>query len=345
MSAPNAAAEGEIIERADQHAEPRSLEIALLVLLAVLWGIPFALTKLTLQTIPPFTAVTARVALAAATLWVIVLASGSRIPTDATFIRRLSIQALVGCLIPYMLVTLGQQSVASGLAAVLNSTSPLFVCVITLAWTRHESMSFLRILGVTVGLGGAVTMAGAGALNGLAREVLGQSLILAATVSLAVGAIHARRFDHVAPEVTAAGMLTSSAVMLVPLCLLIEGPLRSTPSAGSLTALLVQAVVSTAFGFALYFRLTRTIGSMGTATVGYLKPGVGVFLGCAVMGEPFTWTLGLGLIAVVLGVAAITWRGQKPQSRTHVIRSLAAPYALLRHVLRRPVSFPNAANG
>ena len=93
--------------------------------------------------------------------------------------------------------------------------------------------------------------------------------------------------------------------MLVPLCFLVEAPLNSAPSAASLAALLVNALAATALGFVVYFRLIRTIGSMGTASVSYLKPAIGVLIGCALMGESLTWTMAVGLIAIVIGVAGI----------------------------------------
>jgi drug/metabolite transporter (DMT)-like permease len=158
---------------------------------------------------------------------------------------------------------------------------------------------------VTLGLGGVVMIAGATALVGLGREMAGQSAIILATLSSAASAIHGRRFAAVAPEIAAAGTLTSAAVVLVPLSFFVETPLNSAPSAASLAALLANAVVATALGFVVYFHLIRTIGSMGTASVGYLKPAVGVLIGCALMGESLTWTAAGGLIAILIGVAAI----------------------------------------
>jgi drug/metabolite transporter (DMT)-like permease len=298
---------------ADVRARSASLELGLLALLGVLWGTPYALTKIALETIPPLTLVAARVALAAAVLWAVVFALRRHVPVRPAFLRPLFVQ---GCLTltSYTLITMGQQTVDSALAAVLNSTAPLFVCLITLVWTRHEPITPGRLLGVMIGLGGIVLIAGVGALNGLGRETIGQAAIVVATLLIALSAIHGRRFAAVAPEVTAAGVLTWSAVVLVPLCFLVEAPLSSTPSAASILALLGNAVVATAFGFVLYFRLVRTVGSMGIASVGYIKIGVGVIIGCALLGEPFTWTLAVGLAAVVVGVAAINRYGSVPES-------------------------------
>jgi drug/metabolite transporter (DMT)-like permease len=203
------------------------------------------------------------------------------------------------------LITYGQQSVDSALTAILNSTAPLFVCLISVAWTRHESMTFGRLVGVAIGLGGVVVIAGASALVGIGRSSAGQTAIVLASVSSAVSVIYGRRFAALAPEVTAAGTLTCAALVLVPICFLVESPLDCAPSAAAMGALLTNAVVATAFGFVVYFRLIRTIGSMATASVGYLKPAFGVLIGCAVMGESLTWTAATGLAAILLGVTAI----------------------------------------
>jgi drug/metabolite transporter (DMT)-like permease len=281
------------------------LEIGLLLLLGLLWGMPYALTKIALTTIPPVTLVAARVLLAAGVLWVIVLFMGCKMPKRRDFVARLFIQGCVACVIPYTLIAFGQQSVDSALAGILNSTTPLFVCLISFVWTRHEPLTVARLFGVTLGLGGVVMIAGATALVGLGREMAGQLAIILATLSSAASAIHGRRFAAVAPEIAAAGTLTSAAVVLVPLSFFMETPLNFAPSAASLAALLANAVVATALGFVVYFHLIRTIGSMGTASVGYLKPAVGVLIGCALMGESLTWTAAGGLIAILIGVAAI----------------------------------------
>jgi drug/metabolite transporter (DMT)-like permease len=280
-------------------------EFGLLVLLGILWGIPYALTRISLSTIPPMTLVAARVSIAAATLWIIVAILGYKIPERRDFIARLFVQGCIGCSLPYTLIAIGQQSVDSALAAILNSTTPIFVCLITVSGTRHEPITLGRLLGMTVGLGGVIVIAGANALVGLGQATAGQWAIILATISSAIGVIHGRRFAPVAPEVAAAGTLTCAAIVLVPLSFVIEVPLHCVPSAGSIIALLINAVVATAFGFVVYFRLIRTIGSMGTASVGYLKPAVGVLIGCVLMGESFTWATATGLVAILFGVAAV----------------------------------------
>ncbi len=287
----------------DKIAAPR--EIVLLFLLGILWGVPFALTKLSLETIPPVTVTAARVLLAAVALWIVVVVLKRKVPRQPDIVFRIFVQAFVSCVIPYTLIALGQRSVDSGLASILNSSTPLFVYLISVLWTHHERISLGRLSGAVVGLGGVVLVVGTSALLGMSGELTGQTAIVLATFSSALSVIHGRRFANVAPEIVAAGTLTCAALVLVPLSLLIDQPWHVQPSVRSLAALSANALLATAIGFILYFRLIRTIGSMSTSSTSYLKPVVSVLIGCTLLSEPFTWALAVGLVTVFFGVAAI----------------------------------------
>jgi drug/metabolite transporter (DMT)-like permease len=284
------------------------LDYIFLILLGIILGTPYALTKIALTTIPPIMMVAARVSLAAVVLWIFVFALRRNWPKQKDLMVRLLVQACLACILPYILLAFGQRSVDSALAAILNSTTPLFVCLISLLWTRNEVWTLGRLFGVFIGLVGVVMIAGLDALPGMGRSAFGQTTIILATVASAASVIHGRRFVDVAPEITAAGTLTFAAIILVPISFVVETPLRSAPSSASMIALLVNAIVATGFGSVIYFRLIRTIGSMGTASTSYLKPAVGVLIGCTFMGEPLTWTAVIGLIAILLGVVAINQR-------------------------------------
>ena len=281
------------------------LELGLVLLLGLLWGSPYALTKISLETIPPITLVAARVSLAATALWLIAFSRGYRAPKERRVVRLLFVQGVITCVVPYTLIAFGQQTVESGLAAILNSTTPLFVCIIGVLWTHHEPVTSSKVFGAAVGFSGVIAIAGASALFGLGDHAIGQAAIILATISSAFSVIHGRRFVGMAPEVVAAGMLTAAAITLVPLSLIFESPWHISPSAPSVVALLINAIVATALGFAIYFRLIRTVGSLATASVGYLKPAVGVLIGCLILGEPFTTVMALGLFGILLGVAII----------------------------------------
>src|SRR5262245_39220790 len=144
-----------------------SLNLGLLLLLGLLWGMPYALTKATLATIPPLMAVAARVALAAAVLWIVVWIVGRKQPQRLDCIPRLFVQGSVACLIPHTLIAFGQQTVDSALAAILNSMTPFFVCIIGVAYVQQERLTAGRWFGASVGLVGVVLVAGVNALAGI----------------------------------------------------------------------------------------------------------------------------------------------------------------------------------
>lgn len=284
----------------------------LVLLLGLLWGIPYALTKMTLLSIPPLTAAAARVLLAALVLWLAAVPALRGFSWSTAVIVRMGIMGLLVGVIPYGLVTYGQQSVGSGLASILNSSTPLFVCLMAMA--RSEQQGLNRILGAVIGIGGVAVVSGVSHLQGLGEEVTGQVAIIAATVSSAAGVIYGRHLAKWPAEVAAAGMLTAAAAVLLPVCLVVERPWLIQPSFPSMAALAANAVVATACGFMLYFRLIRRIGSVGTASASYVKPAIGAVIGCTLLGEPLTWTLAIGLAAVLAGVALINHKPQRPSA-------------------------------
>ena len=123
-------------EGCDRKADWR--EACLLLFLGLLWGMPYALTKVSLTTIPPVSLVAARVGLAAATLWLFVILRRRRVSIRREFVRGIALQGAFTCIIPYTLITLGQQTVDSALAAILNSATPLFVCLASMVWIGKE---------------------------------------------------------------------------------------------------------------------------------------------------------------------------------------------------------------
>lgn len=280
-------------------------ELALLALLALCWGASYTMTKIAVHDLPPFTLIAARVTIAAAFLSVVMVASGVSLPRDGTTWRRLFIQAFFNSIGAWTILAWGQRHIDSGLASVLNSTSPIFVFFITWLITRHENVSLLKLGGALLGLGGVILIVGTGALKGLGAQVAGELAALFAAVLYACAAIHGKRFSHLPSVVTATGTMVCASVTLVPLALLIEAPWRLQPSTPALLATVGLGVFSTGLAFLIYFRLIHTLGSMGVASQSYLRAGVGVGLGIMLLGERITPLVGLGLVAALLGVAAI----------------------------------------
>jgi len=281
-------------------------ELALLLLLATLWGASYTFIKLGVATIAPITLIAARTAIAGLLLLVIMRWRGVMMPRDAATWRRFLLQACLNSVIPWTLLAWGERSVDAGLATILNSASPIFTFLLTAAVTRHESASPRKLFGVVAGMAGICLIIGIGAFDAIGVGLVAELAIVAAAICYACAAIFGRSFKGLDPMAPAAGSLLAGAAFLIPASLVMERPWTMAPSAVSVMALIALAVVSTALAFVIYFRLIQTLGSVGTTAQAYLRVPIGVAIGVAVLGERLSPTAWIGLACVVAGVAAMT---------------------------------------
>src|SRR5215212_4847940 len=142
------------------------VEWALLLVLALLWGGSFFFSKIAVGELPPLTVVLCRVALAALALNVVVLLSGRRLPVDPRLWGAFFVMGLLNNVIPFSLIFWGQTQITSGLAAILNATTPLFTVLVAHVATKDEKLSAARLLGVFAGVMGVAVMIGPGAFAG-----------------------------------------------------------------------------------------------------------------------------------------------------------------------------------
>ncbi|HMA15124.1 MAG TPA: EamA family transporter [Kiloniellaceae bacterium] len=284
---------------------PLARELLLLGLLALLWGSSYLLIRVALESLPPVTLIALRVGLAALVLLAVVRWQGHRLPRDPALWRQLFVQSLLNATAAWTLLAWGQQYVDSGLAGVLNSTSPIFVFFITLLVTRHEALSPLKLIGALLGVAGVTLIIGVEVLGGLGRAAAAQIAVLLGAFLYGCAAVNGKRFSALPPTVTAAAVMLCATAVLLPAALVLDRPWALRPSALSLAAAAALALFCTALALLLYFRLVRTLGSLGVASQAYLRAGVSVMLGILLLGESFRPEVGLGLAAVILGVAAI----------------------------------------
>ena len=282
------------------------VELALLLLLATLWGGSYTFIKLGVATIPPITLIAGRTLIAGVLLLMVMAWRGVRLPRDAATWRRFLFQACLNSVIPWTLIAWAERSVDAGLATILNSTSPIFTFFLTLTVAQHDKPSVRKLLGVAAGMAGICLIVGVQAFGGLGEQLVAQIAIVAATICYAGAAVFSRGFKGLDPMAPAAGSLLCGAVVLVPVSLVVERPWTLTPSGLSVLALLGLAVFSTAIAFAIYFRLIQTLGSVGTTAQAYLRVPIGVALGVLLLGESLSPTAWIGLACVVAGVAAMT---------------------------------------
>jgi drug/metabolite transporter (DMT)-like permease len=199
-------------------------EWALLLALSVLWGGSYFFIGVAVKELPPLTLMMLRVAIAALILHVIVRAMGQWMPRDPKVWLAFAGMGLLNNAIPQSLIVWGQTQIPSGLASILNATTPLFGVVVAHFFTSDEKMTGKKLIGVIVGFIGAAVMVGPEALQGLGTNVWAQVAILLASAFYGISGVYGRRFKQmgVTPMMTATGQLTASTLMLTPVALLVD---------------------------------------------------------------------------------------------------------------------------
>jgi drug/metabolite transporter (DMT)-like permease len=209
---------------------------------------------------------------------------------------------------PHSLIVWGQQYIASGLAAILVSTTPLFSVVLTHFWSHEERITPNRVTGVLLGVCGVIVLIGPEALRGLGHHGLGQLAILGAALSYACGGIYGRRFKALSPVVTSAGQLAGTMVLVLPLALGWERPWTLQPSLVVWGAMLGLALLSTAAASLIFFRLLAVAGVTNVMLVNFLVPVSAILLGMLALGEWPNGTVFAGMALIFTGLLTMDGR-------------------------------------
>lgn len=288
-----------------------ALDWATLIALSLLWGGSFFFNQVAVAEIPVFSVVVGRVALAAVILHAVVRLVGLAMPTDLKVWLAFLGMGLLNNAIPFSLIVWGQTQIGSGLASILNATTPLFGVLVAHRFTVDEKITPARLAGVLVGLAGVAVMLGVEALGTLGTSLAAQLACLSAAVSYAAAGVFGRRFRAlgVPPLATATGQVTASSVLLLPLMLAVDRPWQmDLPGGEALAALVGLAALSTALAYILYFRLLASAGATNLLLVTFLIPVSAIALGVLVLGERLLAVHLAGMALIGLGLALIDGR-------------------------------------
>jgi drug/metabolite transporter (DMT)-like permease len=275
--------------------------------LAILWGVSFFFSKVALAELPPFTLVLGRFGIAALALLLAARLGGHRMPRAPRVWAGFFVLGALNSFIPFGLIAWGQVQLTSGLASILNATTPLFTALVAHAW-GDERLTSNRLAGVLVGLAGVCVLIGPGALGHLGAHTLAELAILGAAVSYGFAGTYGRRFRAMPPVVAVAGMMTTAALMALPVALVADRPWTLGVGARTWGALLGLALLSTALGFVIYFRVLATAGATNVMLVTLLMPIVALLLGALILGEAVAGTALVGMALVFAGLLAIDGR-------------------------------------
>jgi len=288
-----------------------------LALLSLIWGGSFLSIRIALDTIGPLTVVAHRVGWATLILWTYVVIRRFAVPRDLRFVGACLGMGLLNNVIPFSLMAWGQLHIETGLTSILNASTAVFGVLAAAVFFSDETLTRNRLIGVCLGFAGAATAIGPAALLDVDLRSLGQLAILGGTLSYALGGVWARKWlSGVRPEVAAAGMLAGASVVMLPVAMLVEGPIRFDLPVATWGAIGYYAVAATAFAYLLYYRVLAMAGSGNLMLVTLLIAPVAILLGAAVLGEQLPPRAFAGFALLGTGLWVLNTSGRRASAAT-----------------------------
>ena len=284
---------------------------ALLFLLSVLWGGSFFFVAVAVEELPPLTVVALRTGIAALALVVILRLRREAFTFAKGAIGAFFVMGFLNNLAPFSLLFWAQTMIPSGLASILNATTPIFSIMVAHFLLVDERMAANKAIGILFGFLGVVVLLGGDLLNGASIASLGMLACLGAALAYGFAGVYGRRFkamDLTATQV-AFGQLVATTLMMVPIISIIDRPWTlPMPGLAVIASVLALAIVSTALAYVIFFRILASAGAVNVALVTLLVPVSAILLGTLILGEELAGRhyVGMGLIGI--GLLAIDGR-------------------------------------
>ncbi len=278
----------------------------MLLFLAMVWGSSFPFLKIVIESYSPIVTIALRLTISAIAMTAFIYAIGLRIPTDLNVWRHYCVVAVVGNIVPFFLITWGEQHISAALASVLMGLIPLATLISAHLLTDDEKMTVTKLVGVVLGGGGVVILIGVDALQDFGTHIWAQLAVIVAACCYGISSVYVRRSKITVhnPLANAAGILICSSVLSMPIALIVDHPSQWTFNLRSLSALMILALICTCFAYFLLYNLLAQVGATFTSFNNYLVPVFGMIISVILLGDtisPSTYTaLTLIFIGLVL---------------------------------------------
>ncbi|WP_375596119.1 DMT family transporter [Algihabitans albus] len=284
---------------------------ALLFLLSILWGGSFFFAAVAVRELPPLTVVALRTGIAALVLIAVLRLRDEPLPFVKGAVAAFCVMGLLNNLLPFSLLFWAQTTIPSGLASILNATTPIFSIVVAHLLLADERLAMNKAVGILFGFLGVVVLLGGDVLKGADIATLGMLACLGAAVAYGFAGVYGRRFKAMALSATqvAFGQLAATTVMMLPIVALIDKPWDLVPPSWPVVAsVLALAIVSTALAYVIFFRILASAGAVNVALVTLLVPVSAILLGSLILNEELTLRHYAGMALIALGLLAIDGR-------------------------------------
>jgi drug/metabolite transporter (DMT)-like permease len=284
----------------------RSTPVEWLVFLAlgIAWGSSYLFIKIGVETLTPFTLVASRLAIGAGVLAVAMAVTRQALPSNRSAYLHLLVVAMLGVVIPFFLITWGEQSIDSGLASILNGTVPLFAIVMAAMVLPDEPITVNRLVGLLIGFVGVVVLTSPALRSSSGSSLQGEIALIGASISYGATGVYARRnVRDVAPLPSAFLEVGFAFLITIVAAFVLEDPLATNVQASTVLSIVWLGLIGSGLAFMAFFFLLGRWGATRTAVVAYLIPVVGVILGVLVRGEVVTPPVLAGMVLIIGGVA------------------------------------------
>ncbi|MFT7836499.1 DMT family transporter [Saccharothrix sp. BKS2] len=271
--------------------------------LALLWGSSFLWIKIALTGLSPVQIAFARSLLGALVLLVVLRVSGQRLPPDRRSRLHLLVAAVFGSAVPFALFAVGEQTVDSGVAGVLNATTPLWALGLGLALGTERQRNPARLVGLALGFVGVLLIFAPWERAGLASWGALACLLAAASYAVCYAYIGRTISGRGLTPVQISSTQLIGAAGLTGLAVPVGGLQPVHASWAPLAAVAVLGVFGTGVAFVLNYRIIEDEGATNATTVGYLLPVVSVLLGAVFLDEAIGVRVVIGMAVVLVGVA------------------------------------------
>jgi len=286
--------------------KPGATVWTLLFVLGLLWGGSFFFARIAVAEVPPFTLVFFRLFLAALALHIYLRGRFGTYTLLREHWRSFAVLGLINNAIPHTLIFFGQTEIGAGLAAILNATTPIFTVLIANRFTQDEKLTTAKIVGCLLGLAGTVVLIGPGVFTSTAAPLWALILPILAALSYGFAGTYGKRFRGLPAPVTATGQLTASSLMMLPVMLIADQPWTlAFPSMTVIGAILALALLSTALGYLIYFRILAIAGATYTSLVTLLVPPSAILLGAIFLHERLDMAEAAGMALIGLGLLVL----------------------------------------
>ena len=282
--------------------KPGWADYGMLLLLAAFWGGSFLFIKIGVDTITPLTLTFGRLLIGAIAFAGILAATGRSLPQERSVLGLLAIATVLGLVVPFVLISWGEQRIDSGLAAILMAGMPLMTLVLARLFADEE-LTPAKFVGVLCGVAGLVVLIGPENLSRLGTDTMRQLAIVLASLCYAVNALVLKKLSRHDPYAVSTALMVFGAVLMLPVCVVFDRPWTLAPSAQSVLSMVILGLFSTAAASLLVFAILRRQGAGFFSQINFLVPLFGVAWGFAVLSERPPSRAFVALAIIFAGIA------------------------------------------